>query len=56
MLTFMIMAFLVVVVGVIAMALNNKFNHKYSNHLMQMRVLFQGIALIILALLVWISK
>ena len=54
-LVFMILAGITVVIGVIAMALNNDYNKKYSNYLMQLRVLFQGIALIILAIIVWLS-
>ena len=55
MLIFMILAGITVVVGVISMALNNEYNKKYSNQLMQLRVLFQGIALIVLALVVMIT-
>jgi|TARA_R100000030_G_scaffold94795_1_gene81873 ABC-type siderophore export system fused ATPase/permease subunit len=55
MLVFMILAALAVVVGVILMALNNQYNKKYSNHLMQMRVLFQGLALAVLFVVVWLS-
>ena len=54
-LVFMILAGITVVIGVISVALNNDYNKKYSNHLMQLRVLFQGIALIILAIIVWLS-
>ena len=55
MLIFMILAALSVVIGVVLMAVNNQYNQKYSNQLMQMRVLFQGIALVILAVVVWLS-
>tara|TARA_Y100001972_G_C7431652_1_gene222191 strand:+ start:232 stop:429 length:198 start_codon:yes stop_codon:yes gene_type:complete len=55
MLIFMILAAISVVIGVILMALNNQYNKKYSNHLMQMRVLFQGLALAVLFLVVWLS-
>ncbi len=54
-LVFMILAGLTVVIGIISMALNNDYNKKYSNQLMQLRVLFQGIALIVLALVVTIT-
>ena len=54
MLIFMILAAISVVIGVILMALNNQYNKKYSNHLMQMRVLFQGLALAVLFLVVWL--
>jgi len=55
MLVFMILAALMVVVGVILMAVNNQYNKKYSNQLMQMRVLFQGLALAVLFVVVWLS-
>jgi ABC-type siderophore export system fused ATPase/permease subunit len=55
MLTFMILAAISVVIGVILMAVNNQYNKKYSNQLMQMRVLFQGLALAVLFVVVWLS-
>ena len=55
MLVFMILAALMVIVGVILMAVNNEYNKKYSNQLMQARVDFQGIALVLLAIIVWLS-
>jgi ABC-type siderophore export system fused ATPase/permease subunit len=55
MLTFMILAALAVVIGVTLMAVNNHYNKKYSNQLMQMRVLFQGLALAVLFVVVWLS-
>ena len=55
-LIFMLLALLMVVIGIIAMALNNNFYKTNSNKLMRMRVLFQGIALILLALIVWLSS
>ena len=55
MLVFMILAALMVVIGVILMAVNNQYNKKYSNQLMQMRVLFQGLALAVLFVVVWLS-
>jgi hypothetical protein len=39
------------IMGVVAMIKGGEFNQKYGNKLMQMRVLFQGIALLILAFL-----
>ena len=55
-LIFMLLALLMVVIGIIAMALNNNFYKTNSNKLMRMRVLFQGVALILLALIVWLSS
>ena len=54
-LIFMLLALLMVIIGIVAMALNNNFYKINSNKLMRMRVLFQGIALIILAVVVWLS-
>jgi hypothetical protein len=51
----MLLALLMVIIGIVAMALNNNFYKTNSNKLMRMRVLFQGIALIILAVVVWLS-
>ena len=55
MLVFMILAALMVIAGVILMAVNNQYNKKYSNQLMQLRVLFQGLALAVLFVVVWSS-
>ena len=55
-LIFMLLALLMVVIGIIAMALNNNFYKTNSNKLMRMRVLFQGITLIILAVVVWFTS
>ncbi len=55
-LIFMLLALLMVIIGIVAMALNNNFYKTNSNKLMRMRVLFQGIALIILAVVVWLSS
>ena len=55
-LIFMLLALLMVIIGIVAMALNNNFYKINSNKLMRMRVLFQGIALIILAVVVWLSS
>jgi|TARA_R100001015_G_C4549725_1_gene111861 hypothetical protein len=54
-LVFMICAAIVVTVGVIAMAVNGKFNKENSNKLMRLRILFQSIALTIVVLLVLLS-
>ena len=53
---FMVGTFVVVVIGVIAMAANGKFNKKHSNKLMRLRVLFQAIAVIIFVIIVWLSR
>ena len=51
-LIFMIAAAVVLVVGVIAMAVNGKFNKQNSNKLMRMRLYFQASALVVVVLLV----
>ena len=53
---FMVAAAVVLVIGVIAMAVNGKFNKKNSNNLMRLRVLFQSIALAIVVLLVLLAR
>ena len=55
MLIFMLLALLMVIIGIIAMVMNNNFYKTNSNKLMRMRVLFQGITLLILAVVVWFS-
>ena len=52
---FMVAAFLVVVVGVTAMAVNGKFNKENSNKLMRMRLYFQASALVVVVLLVMLT-
>jgi hypothetical protein len=52
----MLMALLVVLIGIIAMAKNGNFNKKYSNKLMRMRVLFQGVAVIVFAAIIYLSR
>ena len=52
---FMVAAFLVVVVGVTAMAANGKFNKENSNKLMRMRLYFQAAALAVVVLAVWLA-
>ena len=52
----MFLALLVVIIGVIAMAKNGNFNKKYSNKLMRMRVLFQGVAVLIFAAIIYCTS
>ena len=52
----MVLALLMVVVGVIAMAKNGNFNKKHSNKLMRMRVLFHGIAVLVFAAIIYLSR
>ena len=52
----MVLALLMVVVGVIAMAKNGNFNKKHSNKLMRMRVLFQGISVLVFAAIIYLSR
>ena len=54
-LIFMIAAAVVLVVGVIAMAVNGKFNKQNSNKLMRMRLYFQASALVVVVLLVMLT-
>ena len=52
----MVLALLMVVIGVIAMAKNGNLNKKHSNKLMRMRVLFQGIAVLVFAAIIYLSR
>ncbi len=42
--------------GLISMARGGEFNRKHSNRLMRLRVLFQGIAVLIFVLLAFVFK
>ena len=53
---FMAATLAVVVVGVIAMAVNGKLNKNHSNKLMRLRVLFQAIAIFIFVVIVWLAR
>ena len=53
---FMVAAAVVLVIGVIAMAINGKFNKKNSNNLMRLRVLFQAIAILVFVLIIWLAR
>ena len=53
---FMLATFAVVVVGVIAMAVNGKLNKNHSNKLMRLRVLFQAIAVLVFVIIIWLSR
>ena len=53
---FMAVTLAVVVVGVIAMAINGKLNKNHSNKLMRLRVLFQAIAVLVFVIIIWASR
>ena len=44
----------VLVIGLISFAMNGPFYQKHANHLMRLRVLFQGLAVILLGVSVWL--
>ena len=46
----------VVVIGVIAMAVNGKLNRNHSNKLMRLRVLFQAIAILVFVIMIWLAR
>lgn len=46
----------VLMVGLVGMARGGEFNRKYGNKLMRWRILLQGLAVILLALLVLVGK
>ncbi len=52
-----LMAVLIVLfVGIFSMIKGGEFNKKYGNKLMRLRVLFQGIAILLLALTFYLSQ
>ena len=53
---FMAATLAVVIVGVIAMAVNGKLNKNHSNKLMRLRVLFQAIAIFVFVVIVWLAR
>ena len=53
---FMAATLVVVVIGVIAMAVNGKLNKNHSNKLMRLRVLFQAIAIFVFVVIVWLAR
>ena len=53
---FMVATLAIVVVGVIAMAVNGKLNKNHSNRLMRLRVLFQAIAVLIFVIIIWLAR
>ena len=53
---FMVATLAVVVVGVIAMAVNGKLNKNHSNKLMRLRVLFQAIAVLVFVVIIWLAR
>ena len=52
----MVAAAVVLVIGVIAMAVNGKLNKNHSNKLMRLRVLFQAIAILVFVIIVWLAR
>ena len=44
----------VLVIGLISFAMNGPFYQKHANHLMRFRILFQGLAVLLLGLSVWL--
>ena len=46
---------MVLVIGIISFAVHGPFYQKHGNHLMRLRVLFQGVAIATLALSVWLA-
>ena len=53
---FMAATLAIVVIGVVAMAINGKLNKNHSNKLMRLRVLFQAIAVLVFVIIIWLSR
>lgn len=47
---------LILLAGIVAMARGGAFNRKYGNRLMRYRVIFQGIAILLFAILVFLFR
>ena len=45
----------ILVAGIVGFAFNGEFYNKHANHLMRARVIAQGIAIAIFALIVWLA-
>ena len=53
---FMAATLAIVIIGVVAMAVNGKLNKNHSNKLMRLRVLFQAIAILVFVIIVWLAR
>ena len=53
---FAVAVFLVLVIGVLAMARGDSFNKNWSQKLMRMRVLFQAIAILLIVIIFGLIK
>ena len=53
---FMAATLVIVVIGVVAMAVNGKLNKNHSNKLMRLRVLFQAIAILVFVIMIWLAR
>ena len=53
---FMAVTLAVLIIGVIAMAVNGKLNKNHSNKLMRLRVLFQALAILVFVIIVWLAR
>ena len=45
-----------VILGVIVLAVNGKLNKNHINKLMRLRVLFQGIVVLVFVIIIWLSS
>lgn len=53
---FIVMTFVTFLIGIVGMVQNNAFYQKNANFLMRLRVLFQGLALAIFAVLLLMGE
>ena len=53
---FSVAVFIVLTLGVLAMARGDNFNKNWSQKLMRMRVLFQGVAVLVFAAIIYLSR
>ena len=53
---FSVAVFIVLALGVLAMARGDAFNKNWSQKLMRMRVLFQAIAVLVFVIIIWLAR
>ncbi len=46
----------ILLAGIVTMARGGAFNRKYGNRLMRLRVIFQGVAILLFAALIFLMK
>jgi hypothetical protein len=53
---FMVATVGILITGIIAMSINGPFYQKHSNLLMRLRVVFQGVSIVLFLFLIYVSR